>query len=259
MRPYYEDEAVILYHGSMFEVLPALDATFDCCVADPPYGQTSLAWDLWPHGWPGLLTSYTSSLWCFGTTRMFLDRRDEFLEWQLSQDIVWDKSRPTTVVTDRFRRRHELVTHWYRGKWADVRHELPKVPSGIPIQRSASRSHITNEGERVYGFGAHQGWVDDGSRYMASVIEASPLSSVARRHGHAINATQKPEGILRPLIQYGCPPGGVVLDPFAGSGSTGIAARNLGRKAVLIELREEQCELTARRLSQQGFALEGIE
>ena len=125
MRPYYQDDTVTLYHGSFEDVLPALDTQFDLCVADPPYGQTSLGWDVWPGGWPAFIAAYTSSLWCFGTTRMFLERRDEFQKWQLSQDIVWDKSRPTTVVTDRFRRRHEIVLDVPEARDGPVVHEQP--------------------------------------------------------------------------------------------------------------------------------------
>ena len=57
--------------------------------------------------------------------------------------------------------------------------------------------------------------------------------------------TEKPASLLEPLIAYGCPPGGVVLDLFAGSCSTGVAAKRTGRRAVLYELREEQAELAA--------------
>ena len=49
------------------------------------------------------------------------------------------------------------------------------------------------------------------------------------------------------LEEYGCPPGGLVLDPFMGSGSTLIAARDSGRRAIGIDIREDQCEIAARR------------
>jgi site-specific DNA-methyltransferase (adenine-specific) len=61
--------------------------------------------------------------------------------------------------------------------------------------------------------------------------------------------TEKPLGILDPLIRYACPPGGLVLDPFAGSGSTLDAARQSGRRAIGIEGREDYCEAAVRRLS----------
>lgn len=65
-----------------------------------------------------------------------------------------------------------------------------------------------------------------------------------------IHPTEKPLGILLPLIEYACPPGGSVLDPFGGSGSTAEAARQSGRTATLIEADERYCEVIARRLSQ---------
>jgi site-specific DNA-methyltransferase (adenine-specific) len=67
--------------------------------------------------------------------------------------------------------------------------------------------------------------------------------------GKAIHATEKPVEILAPLIEYSVPPGGVVLDPFAGSGSTLLTARQLDRRAVGIEANEEYCERAAERLS----------
>jgi site-specific DNA-methyltransferase (adenine-specific) len=91
MTPYYEDGTVSLYLGDCREVLPALGLTADLVLADPPYAETSLAWDRWPDGWPAVVAEFASSLWCFGSMRMFLDRRDEFADWRLSQDIVWEK------------------------------------------------------------------------------------------------------------------------------------------------------------------------
>jgi site-specific DNA-methyltransferase (adenine-specific) len=88
--PYYVDESVQLYKGDCREVIPALGQTFDCIVADPPYAETSLAWDRWPDGWPTIAaTAASGSMWCFGSMRMFLDRQAEFAGWRMSQDVVW--------------------------------------------------------------------------------------------------------------------------------------------------------------------------
>ncbi len=56
-----------------------------------------------------------------------------------------------------------------------------------------------------------------------------------------------PEELVRKCILAGCPPGGVVLDPFAGSGTTGKVAQDLGRKAILIELVPEFLEIIKKR------------
>lgn len=58
------------------------------------------------------------------------------------------------------------------------------------------------------------------------------------------------DAVTLPLITYGCPPGGAMLDPFAGSGSTGAVAKGLGMRAVLVEVDERYCEIAARRLAQ---------
>ena len=49
--PYYADDLVTLWLGDCREILPVLGVTADLMVADPPYGETPLAWDRWPDGW----------------------------------------------------------------------------------------------------------------------------------------------------------------------------------------------------------------
>ncbi len=212
--PYYADDSVTLYLGDCRAVLPTLGIEPDCVIADPPYGSM----------------------------RMFLAQRDEFAAWNLSQDVVWQKQNGTGFAADRFRRVHEHALHWYRGGWNLVYHETPRITVD---NREPGRS-ITKRRGRAQHLGAiDKGvWVDDGTRLMPSIIQSPNMWLRG-----AVHPTEKPVGVLDPLIRYACPPGGTVLDPLAGSGSTAEAARLSGRRAVLIEADERYCEIIARRLA----------
>lgn len=241
MKPYFDDGTVTLYLGDMREVLPALDVRAACVVTDPPYAETSLAWDRWPDGWPSIAATITDSMWCFGSMRMFLDRQGEFAGWRMSQDIIWEKRNGTGFASDRFRRVHEIALHWYRGPWSGIHHEVPRVRAvfdakGRTLSDSAARVPHTGI------IGAHR-YEDDGLR-LARTVQRVP--SVRR----GLHPTEKPINILQPLIRYSCPPGGLVVDLFAGSGSTLDATRSTGRRAIGIEAREDYIEAAAKRLSQ---------
>lgn len=241
MKPYYKDEAVTLYHGDCRDLLPQINpGGVSMALADPPYAETSLDWDRWPDGWAKLAAEYASSMWCFGSMRMFLDRRDEFDGWNLSQDIVWEKHNGSGFHADRFKRVHEVATHWYRGDWESVYKD-------VPVTMDATKRAVRRK-ERPPHTGEIAGSTyiseDGGPRLMRSVIYCRSM------HGRAINETEKPGGILEPLIQYGCPPGGLLLDLFSGSSSALMAAKATGRRGIGFEVRESQCEQAAERLAQ---------
>lgn len=244
-RPYFDREGITIYCGDMRDVLPALlPAIADCCVTDPPYGETSLPWDRWQKGWTAAVLRALGprgSMWCFGSTRMFLDHVDEFADWRLAQDLVWEKHNGSGFHADRFKRVHENILHWYPRAvaWADVYKAPVFTPDATKrtVRRKRRPPHWGEIGEAFYT--SEEG----GPRLMRSVF------FVRSCHGHAEYPTQKPAGVLWPLIEYASPEGGVVLDPFMGSGSVLLAARELGRRAIGIEVNEESCELAARRLA----------
>lgn len=238
-------EGVELWLGDCMEVLPTLpDASFDCILTDPPYGETSLQWDRWVRGWPQLvrrLLKPTGSMWCFGSQRMFWDHRGEFDGWRLAQDVIWEKHNGSGLLNDRFRRVHETALHFYRddAPWSEV-FKAPQFTSDAQartVRMKAKPAHWHGErGATTYRS------EDGGPRLMRSVIFARS------EHGRAWHPTQKPIGIVEPLLLYSCPPGGVVLDPFAGSGTTGLVAARNGRRATLIEGRADFCDaIRARR------------
>jgi site-specific DNA-methyltransferase (adenine-specific) len=201
-EPYYADDTVRLYLGDCREVLPALGEEFDAAVCDPPYGFTILSWDEWPTGWTQAVAAVTSSMWCFGSLRMFMAKAPEFAwsNWHLSHDVVWEKHNGTGFAADRFKGVHELVAHWYRGAWSKVHHDVPCTAYTGPDKHArARRSRTPHTGS----IGAHI-YADDGTR-LARSIQRHP----SVRGG--LHPTEKPVAVLTPLIEYAVPPAVSVL------------------------------------------------
>lgn len=242
MKPYYDEGGVTIYHGDCREFLA--DAVQGggrvYVVTDPPYGDTSLKWDVPVDGWLDPLGYVADSLWCFGSLRMFMAQAEDFRRygWVLAQDVVWEKHNGSSFHADRFKRVHELAVQFYRGEW--LYKDPPVTLDATPrtVRRKRRPPHTGHIEASSYTS------EDGGPRLMRSVLQ------VRSEHGRAVHPTQKPLGILRPLITYSCPPDGTVFDPFAGSGSTLLAARQVGRRAIGIEIDEAYCEKAAKRLAQ---------
>jgi site-specific DNA-methyltransferase (adenine-specific) len=223
---------VRLLIGDMREAIASVsDGAADCLIVDPPYGETSLPWDQRVVGWPDLVRRVlkpTGSMWVFGSQRMFLECAGEFSGWRPAQDIVWEKHNGTGLFNDRFRRVHEHALQFYRtdAQWSTV-YKAPQFTNDATARTVRKKGRpaqwIGATGETIYRS------EDGGPRLMRSVIYARS------EHGRALHPTQKPVAIVEPILLYSCPPDGVVLDPFAGSGTVGVVAQRHARSSILIE------------------------
>lgn len=241
--PAFTDDLVTLHHARHQDV--SFPAAADLAIIDPPYGDTSLEWDRISMDWLDTLDQAmrsNGSVWLWGSLRHLLAALPAAEErgWQMAQDIVWEKHNGSSSAADRFRRVHEHAVHLYRGRWSDVyidpQHSLDATPR--QVRRKQRPAHWGEIGEHAYRT------EDGGPRLLRSVMyERSD-------HGRAIHPTQKPVGITRTLIQYACPPDGVVIDLFAGSGTTLVPARQAGRRAVGSEEHEPYITRTVTRLGQ---------
>ena len=130
--------------------------------------------------------------------------------------------------------------------------QAPKTGAFAPV-----KSGYNGESNGIYGDYSTKG--DDGASFHADGLQGAsrffycPKTSKSERNAgldlQNHHPTIKPVKLMEYLIKLVTPPNGVVLDPFMGSGSTGIAARNLGFRFVGIEKEKEYCEIAERRIS----------
>lgn len=226
MEPYYADELVTLYHGDSREIAEWLAA--DVLVTDPPYG---IGWRRGADTGGKLARGGRSAPRHVGIANdQSTDARDAALAlWGAKPAMVFgsfDAPEPDG-------RRQTLA--WL--KWAN---------SGVIGSTTGWRRDI----EPIFLVGTWPKQPAQRSSLLVASGTSGGSSSAAGRYGHP---HAKPLDVMEPLIDA-CPPG-VIADPFAGSGSTLVAARNLGRRAIGVELDEKYCEMVARRLSQQALPL----
>lgn len=233
----------------LMKLMPA--AIADACITDPPYGDTSLVWDRRCAGWiegVSRVLKPTSSIWVFGSMRFIagIFSEMESAGFKYAQDIVWEKQNGSGFHKDRFRRVHEHAVQFYRGTWEGL-FKAPQFTNDARPKTVRRKTRPTHTGNIDAG---HYVSEDGGPRLVRSVID------VSNEHGKAFHPTQKPLGILAPLIAYSVPIAGIVIDPFMGSGSTGIGAKQLGRRFIGCENDPASIEMQAERSRQSGLMLE---
>ena len=232
MKPYYDRDGIQIFHGNCLDVLPTLERV-DHVITDPPYEAEAHT----------------------------LGRR------QSVDGIVTDRPLDFTAIDDatRFRAGGEfarLANGWIlvfcqveaAMAWRDalcpparyMRTQIWRKNDGAP-QFTGDRPGMgyesivtcwSGEGRSRWNGGGKHGCYD--------------CLTVRGGTGHL---TEKPLALLRELVSLFTDPGDLILDPFGGSGTTARAAKDLGRRCILIEQEEKWCEVAAKRLSQEVMPL----
>ena len=218
MKPYYQDELVTLYHGDCLEVTDWLEA--DVLVTDPPYGSESIS----PAGYGRHGGNGRKNGEAF---KIANDKTTEVRDAALS---LWGDRPRLAFATPRMAEPP--------GDWND-RLVWDKREPGL----NGGPWRYTHELIFVGG----EGW----KRQSASSFSILSFPSGNGSWEKAQHVHNKPLQLMQSLILSA--PDGVIAEPFAGSGSTVLAARNLGRKVIAVELEERHCETVVKRLSQQTF------
>ena len=236
MKPYYQDDYVTLYHGDCLEKMKEIpDGSVNMVLADPPYGTTACKWDsiiplepMWeqlkrvikPNGAIVMTASQP-----FTTTLIASNMKMFKYCW------VWEKSKPTGHLNAKKQplKTYEDVVVFY-GK------QCCYNPQGTkPTDKIVSRTNRGNYGEC--------------SKTTRQTVTNYPRNIVKFPSTDGIHQTQKPVALMEYLIKTYTNEGETVLDFTMGSGTTGVACKNLNRKFIGIERDDKYFEIAKERIS----------
>lgn len=250
MRPYYDHNGITIYHGDCREVIPTLPPA-DVVFTSPPYLDRR-AYELEEFDWHSVVPPALAALPDHGSTQVLVNlgqchtdgRIDRY--WITACDVMeeagwrwfgmypWDQgSGLPGAWNGRLAPSHELVLHFNRSA-AKTEKTVRKDPTSGPMGSSMKRKDGTNP--------APSSVCTDSKKVADSVIRV-------RRH---VGGSQHPAvfSVKFASFMLQCW-GGSILDPFMGSGTTLRAAKDLGRRAIGIEIEEKYCEIAAKRMAQE--------
>jgi site-specific DNA-methyltransferase (adenine-specific) len=216
MTPYYQDQSVTIYHGDCREVLPTILA--DVTISDPPYDERTHN-GARSHGDNASKINF-APLDVAGTVPMLLSRTLRWCVCCCSMEMIAEY-------------RIAAPESWVRAGFWRRPDGAPQFTGDRPATPGDSIAIMHRPGKKRWNRGGHHAYWEFGVGREARVHPA-----------------QKPESLMAALVADFSEPGETILDPFMGSGTTLVAAKRLGRKAIGIEIEEKYCEIAAKRLAQ---------
>jgi DNA modification methylase len=279
--PHYQDESVTLWHGDALDVLSSLpDASVDCCITSPPYyGLRDYGGQMGQLGQEAEAEEYVEALAAVmrevarvvandGTIWLNLgdsyDQRKSLMgvPWEvalrlrnggllLRNEVIWAKPNAMPEsVTDRLSTRHE---HFFMfAKKRDYWFDLDPIREPHVSEPGREGANYMRGQKAIRPVGPNSGAYSEGGRNPGDVWD------IAVRLFMDAHFATMPLPLAERAVVSGCKPGGTVLDPFSGSGTTGLAATKHGRRYVGIDLSADYLNLSLRtRFAQPGLNLDG--
>ncbi len=228
MTPYYEDTSsgIVIYHGDCRDVLPGIDpATVAMMLTDPPYGVGER---------------------CDRKAR----KRGALAECNDFPQIAGDDEPFDPLHLLRFQRLVLFGANHYASR-------LPASASWIVWDK---RAGLTSKRGDAFNDNsdAELVWTSLGGPVRIYSHRWMGMLKDSERDQRRVHPTQKPVSLMARIILENTNPGDLVVDPYMGSGTTLRAAKNLGRRAIGIEIEERYCEIAAKRLQQSVLPLGGM-
>lgn len=256
MKAYHETENGILYCGDYLDIVPNLSTQADLVLTDPPYGTTAIKWDI-----PLNLTQFWEyiSILCRKNTPILVFSAQPFTtdlinsnRSQFRFEYIWNKVKGANFFNLKQYpfKVHENIILFCEGAYTynpqrvyRTKSSLIRDPIGTTRIRQKTSTTIQHYGI-TYG-GSQQEITADGKKHPISILTFSSGEKGIYKYKHP---TKKPIGVLSELVNTYSNEGDLVIDPFAGSGSTAIACIRNKRKYVIIEKEEMYCEIAAKRI-----------
>lgn len=263
MAPYYEDGSVTIYHGDCREILPGL--IFDLCVTSPPYDKLrdyrGYQFDFMET--IGLLKSSCAEggvvVWVVGDQTVNGSESGTsfrqalgFMEagFKLHDTMIYVKDGFAFPEATRYQPIWEFMFVFLNGKLRTFHPIKKKNAWGamvFPERERQKNGTVTNGSKMRYTL--EEGNLGNVWMYGTGFMKTT-TDRIAYEHPAVF-----PDALARDHIHSWSDPGWTVLDPFAGSGTTLRAAKDLGRKSIGIEIEERYCEIAAIRMQQEVLQL----